>query len=791
MVPSYQPFEGQNPSNTGETPAPGPAVERLHAPMDVDGHGAGQLEPGQLPDAKNRSVEMGRPSQQRGGNKPHRPKGGERAVEEKEGNPSNSHGNTRGTHAAPCNAPHANMGTNPDGIFNRLETVGVAPDFVVDFIHDGMARVVIGQLLDTIDRLQREVDQQTMAKRHITEELQRALRKRPALPTAMPYTNKRSRTQGPQTAPTSVQSTAPAQEIGSAPTSAAKVPLVIPTIEVPFPLGVPPHIDAGRIVLTIRQAFAVPEQMPVDDVRLVNASSPADEPMQETVEPSTIGTLKEEPASETADERSLRMKHNASVRRDRLAADREANERLKYNFETFVGRIPDTIGVLHINGTPERHNAFGGLLHRRLYWSPYSNTVFASQSASRALEYEREHKTAFNATGSPLYKCAPRGFPMSPRDIRNLVQFRDDNFNMDTERVEAHYLLWDFYRIASRYAEPHRDRTMKFILQREYFDPAHKPSIRDDAAWTRPVLPPPAGVLSTSARNPRTRGAGLPIPSVSQALDFNVWGQYIVHHGRPGLDNVYSGLVIDYNFSIHFRTVVGYALGRAISPTRAASRVAFMRLYAMIIARPNLYREAVDSWNAIHPLDRIPDHLPSTASLGRLALPEEHAANLTETDVIRTLLANQLPVAWIDHAYPYGLHYLDAHYTGTTIDRTLYDNVDDDRLVRLCRYGIPPAIPQWDGWRQPTRDDIARLHVLLDCEKERGLDTAHARGLHPVGYDITSMKFITGRDREATVLYDGDLVFNDTTDPSAPPPMVEGPPLPTIESTTSVRVVTG
>src|SRR5438309_801411 len=48
----------------------------------------------------------------------------------------------------------------------------------------------------------------------------------------------------------------------------------------------------------------------------------------------------------------------------------------------------------------------------------------------------------------------------------------------------------------------------------------------------------------------------------------------------------------------------------------------------------------------------------------------------------------------------------------------MLDETDNKRLARLQRYGIPPAITAWDGWRHPSERDIARLHLIIEVAED-------------------------------------------------------------------------
>ncbi|KAG6892723.1 hypothetical protein C0995_002610 [Termitomyces sp. Mi166 len=59
----------------------------------------------------------------------------------------------------------------------------------------------------------------------------------------------------------------------------------------------------------------------------------------------------------------------------------------------------------------------------------------------------------------------------------------------------------------------------------------------------------------------------------------------------------------------------------------------------------------------------------------------------------------------------------------------IFHEIDDERHQRLLCYGTPPAIPQWDGWREISEDNHYRL--LFKRNKERALSKSpEAKGLY-------------------------------------------------------------
>ncbi|KAG6858964.1 hypothetical protein C0995_012575 [Termitomyces sp. Mi166 len=110
-------------------------------------------------------------------------------------------------------------------------------------------------------------------------------------------------------------------------------------------------------------------------------------------------------------------------------------------------------------------------------------------------------------------------------------------------------------------------------------------------------------------------------------------------------------------------------------------------------------------------------------------VPDEMAQNFSDNDALRVLLHNQILLDWVDHAYMYGVVYLEQQFHSPTMSMDLFHKIDDERLQRLSHYSTPPAIPQWDGWREISEDDHYRL--LFKCDEEHALPyLPEAKGLY-------------------------------------------------------------
>ncbi|KAG6886537.1 hypothetical protein C0995_007072 [Termitomyces sp. Mi166 len=203
---------------------------------------------------------------------------------------------------------------------------------------------------------------------------------------------------------------------------------------------------------------------------------------------------------------------------------------------------------------------------------------------------------------------------------------------------------------------------------------------------------------------------GMTVLRVMHALDpsqpFNLEqiAQYALIFGQLGLENTWQGIAFDFAYHMHWQTLFGFTLCWALCATSAA-KPAVVRQLALVIVQPRMYWEAVVSYNAA-----FPDQ-PMVAQYG------SH------------LNLMQIPLDWVDHTYMYSVVYLEQQFHSPTMSMDIFHEIDDKRLQRLLHYGTPPAIPQWDGWREISEDNHYRL--LFKHDEEHALpDSPEAKGLY-------------------------------------------------------------
>ncbi|KAG6875204.1 hypothetical protein C0992_004781, partial [Termitomyces sp. T32_za158] len=112
-----------------------------------------------------------------------------------------------------------------------------------------------------------------------------------------------------------------------------------------------------------------------------------------------------------------------------------------------------------------------------------------------------------------------------------------------------------------------------------------------------------------------------------------------------------------------------------------------------------LYHEAIVDYNAAYPLTPLSPLNWMDVQLQPPHFDAATAINIMDADVLRAMLANCIPVEWVDHAYTFSMVYLETHFFEVNASINIYREMDNDRHRRLDLYGEPPAIPQWDDWQ--------------------------------------------------------------------------------------------
>ncbi|KAG6881253.1 hypothetical protein C0995_002489 [Termitomyces sp. Mi166 len=153
------------------------------------------------------------------------------------------------------------------------------------------------------------------------------------------------------------------------------------------------------------------------------------------------------------------------------------------------------------------------------------------------------------------------------------------------------------------------------------------------------------------------------------------------------------------------------------------------------MAWPRMYHEAVALYNAVFLERPLVAQYGSHLNILQVHVPNDQARNFLDNNTLRVLLHNRIPLDWVDHAYTYGMVYLKQQFHNLTMSMDIFKDVDNECIEHMSRYGTPPAIPQWDGWREMTEDNHYRL--MFKHAEER---------LLPVPPEATGLYYYIGMD---------------------------------------------
>ncbi|KAG6894642.1 hypothetical protein C0992_005267 [Termitomyces sp. T32_za158] len=125
---------------------------------------------------------------------------------------------------------------------------------------------------------------------------------------------------------------------------------------------------------------------------------------------------------------------------------------------------------------------------------------------------------------------------------------------------------------------------------------------------------------------------------------------------------------------------------------------------------------------------------------------------------------------WVDHAYIYGMVYLEQQFHQPTMSFDVFKDIDNDYLEHLNVYETPAAIPQWDGWCKMSKEDH---YCLLFKHAEESTNK--------IVSEATSLYYYIGMDLNVGQLWKRTPAHVDVTTAGGPmtPPKIELEPLPT------------
>ncbi|KAG6896210.1 hypothetical protein C0992_009716 [Termitomyces sp. T32_za158] len=144
-----------------------------------------------------------------------------------------------------------------------------------------------------------------------------------------------------------------------------------------------------------------------------------------------------------------------------------------------------------------------------------------------------------------------------------------------------------------------QDRMMRILLDNPvYWDIPNPIQRPEDMAFV--CLHIPARFLHTKD-DATTVLRVMRAPDPKRLFDLKQIAQYALIYGWPRLENTWQGIAVDFAYCMHWRTLFEFALCRALC-ANSAGKTTIVRWFALFMARPGLYQEAVATYAAANPM---------------------------------------------------------------------------------------------------------------------------------------------------------------------------------------------
>ncbi|KAG6876319.1 hypothetical protein C0992_013380 [Termitomyces sp. T32_za158] len=303
---------------------------------------------------------------------------------------------------------------------------------------------------------------------------------------------------------------------------------------------------------------------------------------------------------ELATQRFQRVQHNKKLAKKKVNRAKAVAAIAHRAQNDFSGRIPDGLGVkvwglLDI----ERLNAcFRGAVGPCYYYSYLTNTVFIGADANRAAAFKFSSGQSAKVPGTKVYQFACRGFPGTPYELEWLYKYYSNPHMPRCDRIVAYMLLPELKDFTQRCDVALHNRTMMLLCS----DPAYQDLVNpmqgpEDLPFVEKRHIPSRFLCVKDDGSTALCVTRTPDPNVP--FDLDQIARYALIFGRPGMENTWQGIAVDFAYRMHWHTLFGFTLCRTLC-ANSARKTTLIRRMALVMAHLGLYREAIDAFNKVY-----------------------------------------------------------------------------------------------------------------------------------------------------------------------------------------------
>ncbi|KAG6895707.1 hypothetical protein C0992_013165 [Termitomyces sp. T32_za158] len=365
--------------------------------------------------------------------------------------------------------------------------------------------------------------------------------------------------------------------------------------------------------------------------------------------------------------------------------------------------------------------------------------VFVGANASRAAAYEFGSGHAADMPQMMVYKFACRGFPCTPYELEWLYKYCANPHIPHCDRIVAFMLLIDMQSFAQHLDTALKDRTMRILLDNPVYWDIPNPITRpEDMAFVERLHIP--------TRFLRTKDNGtmalhvMRAPDPKKPFDLEQLAQYTLIYGWPGLENTWQGIAVNFAYRMHWQTLFGFALCRALC-ANSAGKTMLVQRFALVMVRPGLYQEAVSTYAAANPTRLFMAQYGADIELHQVHVPDNQR-EILEEDRYRLLFKRAKEVAAQIDTEGTGLYYYigmdpnvgqlwkqtPAHGTMPVIGPAINVVLTDSIMVDATAAGGPSTPLKTESTPQPPVTNIAQLEAATTMETGRAQATTGTGG---------------------------------------------------------------
>ncbi|KAG6874571.1 hypothetical protein C0992_007428, partial [Termitomyces sp. T32_za158] len=234
------------------------------------------------------------------------------------------------------------------------------------------------------------------------------------------------------------------------------------------------------------------------------------------------------------------------------------------------------------------NSCFRGALGPCCYYSSLMNMVFVGADANRAAAFEFSSGQSAKVPGTKVYQFAHQGFPGTPYELKRLYKYYANLHVPRRDRIVAYMLLSELKDFTQHCNVALHDRTMMLLCSdptyRDLVNPMQGP---EDLSYAEKRHIPSHFLHVKDDGSTALHMTRTPDPNVP--FDLDQIARYVLIFGRPGMENTWQGIAVDFAYRMHWRTLFGFALCRALCANSTGKTTLICRTKStMNRLRPNM-----------------------------------------------------------------------------------------------------------------------------------------------------------------------------------------------------------